>query len=235
MTKITSRQLSSRRFICDGDTVIGYGCDELYVARIPCWLARAIVATQHYSRRFVNNSYLHLGVYCGRELVGVLQFGYALNPNSGARVVTSTRNREYMELNRMWVHDSQPRNTESRILSYAIRFIRRIYPQVQWVQSFADERCGRAGVVYQAANFEYIGGHKGQFYELDGEMYHKICMDAVKRGGRRGEYLRANAGRAVTHEFQQYRYIYFLDRRARVRLNEELFKVQPFPKPGIDS
>ena len=234
MTRTTSRQLSPRHFIYEGKTVVGYGCDELYVALISCWLARAIVVSKHYSRRFVNNSYLHLGVYCGRELVGVLQFGYALNPNSGARVVAGTKNREYMELNRMWVHDSQPRNTESRIISYSLRLIRRLYPGVQWVQSFADERCGRAGVVYQSANFEYIGGHKSRFYELDGEMYHEICMNTVKRGGKRGDYLRANAGRAVEHEFRQYRYIYFLDRRARGRLNDRLFKVQPFPKPEID-
>ncbi len=69
---------------------------------ISCWLARTIIQTKHYSRRFVNNSYLHLGVFSGRDLVGVLQWGYALNPNSGRRVVLGTDNRGYMELNRMW-------------------------------------------------------------------------------------------------------------------------------------
>ncbi|EJG8130418.1 protein mom, partial [Escherichia coli] len=98
------------------------------------------------------------------------------------------------------------------------------------VQSFADERCGRAGVVYQASNFDFIGSHESTFYELDGEWYHEITMNAIKRGGQRGVYLRANKERAVVHKFNQYRYIRFLNKRARKRLNTKLFKVQPYPK-----
>lgn len=228
-----SRQLSARGFIKQVDQVVGYGCDELYVATIECWLARLIVSAKHYSHRFVNNTYLHLGVFAGRDrLVGVLQFGYAMNPASGRNVVTGTDNRGYMELNRMWVHDSQPRNTETRIISYALRYIRHAFPAVKWVQSFADERCGRAGVVYQAANFECIGGHLSTFWELDGEFYHEICMNAIKRGGKRGEVLRANRSRAIRHEFRQYRYIIFLDKHARLQLNAKRFKIQPPPKPA---
>lgn len=234
MSKV-SRKQSPRGVIKDNDKMIGYGCAELYVATISSWLARTIVTVHHYSHRFVNNSYLHLGVFAGRELVGVLQFGYALNPNSGARVVTGTGNREYMELNRMWIHDSQPRNTESRVISYALKLITLLHPSVKWVQSFADERCGRAGVVYQAANFEYIGGHMSTFYELDGEYYHEICVTAKNRSGKRGVHLRANLKRAKVHKFRQYRYIRFLDKRARASLNGKLFKVQPHPKPESET
>ncbi|EFX7712539.1 protein mom, partial [Shigella flexneri] len=78
--------------------IVGYGSRELRVETISCWLARTIIQTKHYSRRFVNNSWLHLGVFSGRDLVGVLQWGYALNPNSGRRVVLETDNRGYMEL-----------------------------------------------------------------------------------------------------------------------------------------
>ncbi len=41
--------------------IVGYGSRELRVETISCWLARTIIQTKHYSRRFVNNSYLHLG------------------------------------------------------------------------------------------------------------------------------------------------------------------------------
>lgn len=111
-------------------------------------------------------------------MVGVMQLGYALNPNSGAKVVAGTGDREYMKLNRLWLHDDMPKNSESRAISYALKTIKLLYPQVQWVQSFADERCGRCGVVYQASNFEYIGSHYSRFYELDGEWYHEIACPA---------------------------------------------------------
>ncbi|WP_411158029.1 protein mom [Salmonella enterica] len=230
MAQKVSRVLSPRRVIKYGDVVVGYGCSELRVEVISCWLARVIVQTKHYSGRFVNNSYLHLGVFAGRDLVGVLQFGYALNPSSGSRVVLNTGNREYLELNRMWVHNSQPRNTESRVISYSLKLIAMLHPGVKWVQSFADERCGRSGVVYQAANFDYIGSHISTFYELDGEFYHEICKTAKIRGGKRGEHLRANIERATVHRFKQFRYIRFLDKRARKQLNSKLFRVQSYPK-----
>ncbi|MFJ5428588.1 protein mom [Pectobacterium actinidiae] len=212
--------------------LVGYGSPELRVETIPCWLARIIIANKHYSQRFVNNSYLHLGVFSGRDLVGVMQWGYALNPSSGSRVVTGTGNKEYMELNRMWLHDSMPRNSESRAISYALKAIKLLFPSVQWVQSFADERCGRLGVVYQASNFDFIGSHESLFYELDGEWYHSIAMNAVARGGERGRYLRENKARATTHRFRQFRYIRFLNKRAKRRLNTKLFNVQPYPKPA---
>ncbi|EOO0544419.1 protein mom, partial [Escherichia coli] len=57
------------------------------------------------------------------------------------------------------------------------------------------------------------------------------CRNAIKRGGQRGEHLRANIDRASVHKFRQFRYIRFLNKRARKRLNTKLFKVQPYPKP----
>ena len=53
----------------------------------------------------------------------------------------------------MWLSDDAPRNSESRAISYAVKYIRKACPSVVWIQSFADERCGGLGVVYQAANF----------------------------------------------------------------------------------
>lgn len=63
-----------------GCQIVGYGSKELRVETISCWLARTIIQTKHYSRRFVNNSYLHLGVFSGRDLVGVLQWDMPLTP-----------------------------------------------------------------------------------------------------------------------------------------------------------
>ncbi|GDO93193.1 Mom family adenine methylcarbamoylation protein [Escherichia coli] len=228
--QVTSRIISTPEVIRYKGSIIGYGSRELRVETISCWLARLVIVNKHYSHRFVNNSYLHLGIFSERELVGVMQWGYALNPGSGSRVVTGTQNREYMELNRLWMHDCMPRNSESRAIGYALKLIRQLYPRVQWVQSFADERCGRRGVVYQASNFHFIGSHQSTFYELDGEWYHEIAMSAIKRGGKRGEYLRANKDRAVEHKFNQYRYIRFLKKGARKRLNTRLFRIQPYPK-----
>ena len=106
----------------------GFGTADFYVAQIPCATARAVIIEHHYSHRVVNNSYLHLGVFREGAFEGVLQWGYALNPARAGKVVANTTQGQYLELNRMWLSDDVPRNSESRAISYALKYIRRACP-----------------------------------------------------------------------------------------------------------
>ena len=210
----------------------GFGCQDFFVALVPVGLAREIIIREHYSHRIVNNSYLHLGVYLRGKLEGVLQFGYALNPRRAGKIVANTEVGEYLELNRMWLSENAPRNSESRAISYAVKYIKRAMPMVAWIQSFADERCGRWGVVYQAANFLYCGFHKTRFFFLGGDYYHDMLLTCHRKGGVRGRFLRENIDRAEARVFRQFRYIYFIKRAWIKRLN---LQIMPYPKPEVDS
>lgn len=207
----------------------GFGCKDFYVAQIPCREAREVIIQNHYSGRVVNNSYLHMGVFLGGEQKGVLQFGYALNPARAGKIVEGTETGQYLELNRMWMCDSAPRNTESRAISFCVKYIKRTMP-VAWIQSFADERCGGLGVVYQAANFVYCGFHVTTFYELDGKTYHPMLLTAHKRCSERGRHLKKHLARANKLRCRQFRYVYFIKRSWMPRLN---FPVLPYPKPDM--
>lgn len=215
-------------YIIGEDDVAGFGKQDYYVAAIPSRLAREAITKHHYSHRVVNNSYVHLGVFYRDNFAGVLQFGYALNPHRANKVVADTQVGQYLELNRMWLSDVCPRNSESQAISFAIKYIKRVMPTVAWIQSFADERCGCLGVVYQAANFIYCGSHKTKFYFLDGEYYHELLVTAHKKSGQRGELIRNNMDRALKLTYNQYRYVYFIKRNWRSRLNLKTF---PYPKP----
>jgi hypothetical protein len=209
---------------------IGFGEADFYVSIMDRDLANAMIIANHYSRRVYRGSTLHLGVVIGGELLGVLQFGFAMNPASAGSVVAGTGMTEYLELNRMWLDDRAPRNSESRALGAAIRLIRRVRPAVKWIQSFADERCGLFGTVYQAAGFTFHGEHRGIFWELDGEFYHNTLMTA---GGKRAlapraAHLLANRERAVRHELRQFRYLRFLKPRFAKGCRHP---ARPFPKP----
>lgn len=215
-------------YIYGSDALGGFGCRNFYVAIIPRKQACEIIIAQHYSGRIVQNSYVHLGVFIEGELLGVLQLGYALMPRQVGKIVRNTEVTEYLELNRMWLDDKAPRNSESRAIAYAVKFIKRACPAVKWIQSFADERCGRLGVVYQAANFLYLGSHKTSFYELDGQTYHSMLLTAHKKGGQRGAYLRQNLHRATQHKLNQYRYVLFVKPKYRRDL---VMRPRPYPKP----
>lgn len=208
---------------------IGFGEAEFNVRTIDRDLANRIIIANHYSRRIYRASTLHLGVFIGGELVGVLQYGFAMNPASADSVVAGTGLREYLELNRMWLDDRAPRNSESRALAFSIRLIRRVRPEVKWIQSFADERCGLFGTVYQAAGFSYHGEHRGIFWELDGEFYHNsLATNGKTAKTPRAAHLRANLDRATRLELRQFRYLRFLKPRFAKGCRHP---VRPFPKP----
>ena len=211
---------------------IGFGSEAFAVALMDKDAANSIVIARHYSRRIYLGSTLHLGVWIDRELVGVLQFGFAMNPASAPSVVGGTAMNEYLELNRMWLAEEAPRNSESRALAYAIRLIRRIRPAVKWIQSFADERCGLFGTVYQAAGFTFHGEHLGRFWELDGEWYHDSLMTQSSNTGPRAMFLRQNRDRATKHLLRQFRYLRFL----QVRFARSCrYPVLPYPKPDYEA
>jgi len=219
-------------YIYGSEALAGFGCRDFYVATIPRRQAVEMILAHHYSRRIVNNSYVHLGVFLDGELVGVLQFGYALNPACASKVVANTGNTEYLELNRMWLDDRAPRNSESRAISYSMKFLKRACPAVRWVQSFAYERCGRWSAVYQASSFLYLGSHWTRFYELDGETFHEMLLTAHKKGGQRGDYLRQNIHRATSRRLRQFRYIFFLKPAFKRDLR---LRPQPYPKPPAEA
>jgi hypothetical protein len=209
---------------------VGFGDDQFHVAEIHRNRANAVIQRNHYSKKFYSASYIHLGVFIKNQFMGVLQFGYAMNPASQDSVVEGTAIDEYLELNRMWLDDFAPRNSESRALSAALKFIRKRYPKIKWIQSFADERCGLFGTVYQACNFVYCGEHEGRFWEYDGEFFHdSILTDSRQATTPKGQKLRANKDALVCHDLRQFRYLYFMAPRFAKGLR---LKAQPYPKPN---
>lgn len=209
---------------------LGFGSDEFYVKEIDRKLANDLIVKNHYSGKFYNATYIHLGVFVDDEIKGVLQYGYAMNPASCGSVVAGTEKDEYLELNRMWIADKVGEYPESRAISYSIKYIKRKYPKIKWIQSFADERCGGFGIVYQACSFSYYGEHKSDFWELDGVVYHNIQMTVSKKSKRYGgeaKFLQENKERANRMNLRQFRYIKFLDQREKKKCT---LKEQPYPK-----
>ena len=129
-------------------------CDgEIRVEVINKDLADAVLRAGHYSHAVCWASSVHFGVYHRDELIGALQYGPLMNPASASKIVRGSTASGCLELNRMWLADEKPANTATRAIAFSLRVIRSRRPEVEWVQSFADERCGKLGAVYQAALF----------------------------------------------------------------------------------
>ena len=157
-----------------------------------------------------------------------------MNPASCGSVVEGTEMNQYLELNRMWLSDKAEQYSESRAISASFKYIRGKFPKVKWVQCFADERCGRFGIVYQACSFVYYGEHTSDFWELDGVVYHNIQMTVAENSKRyKGEAkkLQQNKERAVKMTLRQFRYIKYIDQSWRKKC---LLKEKPYPKHYLE-
>lgn len=207
--------------------VVGFGDSDFYVKEIDRCLANSIIKANHYSKKITTHSYMHLGVFINNELLGILQVGYAMNPASGGRIVENTQSTDFCELNRMWFDDKAERNSESKALSYLVRYIKVKYPNIRFMQSFADERCGGFGIVYQAANFSYYGEHKSTFWLLDGEYIHDVVITNGASKGARIEAKRARLHEAQKLILRQFRYIYWIKPKFKKLCK---LKEQSYPK-----
>ena len=205
----------------------GFGTKDFYIKEVDRKIANKMVVKNHYSKKFYNATYIHLGLYVNEELKGVLQYGYAMNPTSCSSVVKGTKKNEYLELNRMWIDDNVGQYPESRAISYSIKYIKKKYPKIKWIQSFADERCGGFGVVYQACSFSYFGEHNSLFWTLDGVVYHNSLMTRNPKLSKSAKYLQENKNKATSQKLRQFRYIKFLDKREKKKC---LLKEHPYPK-----
>ena len=205
---------------------------DIEISPVTSKSAHVFIRRHHYSGSSVMNSQLHLGIFLKGRMVGAMQFGPSLDKRKLVGLISKTRWHEFIELNRMAMVDDTPKNTESRALSVAMRIIKKHYPHIKWVVSFADAtQCGD-GTIYRASNFVLTDiRHNRNTAKLpDGSVIHKMTLEsnptAYRPGGSYYEitggkydfahYVKVLQGHILTGF--QLRYIYFLDPTARQRL-----------------
>lgn len=168
---------------------------DLIVKPISAADARRIICAIHYSGKVVNNSQVHLGVFLSDKCGGAMSFGPSLDKRKIVGLVAGTGWNEFIELNRMAFADWLPRNGESRCIGYAMRWLRKTYPHLKWVVSFADAtQCGD-GTIYRASGFALTGlKRNSQIWEApNGETFN----DTSIRPGIGGARARARAAKAT--------------------------------------
>lgn len=204
---------------------------DIVVKPIAAADARRVVQSVHYSGKTVNNSQLHLGVFLNGRLEGAMQFGPSLDKRKIQGLVDDTPWNGFIELNRMAFSEALPRNSESRAIGVAMRLIRKLYPHIQWVISFADgAQCGD-GTIYRASGFVLTGiKPNNQVWKAPtGEIVSRTTMT---KGGHNNATGAASMKVYAAQGFKpiagfQLRYMYFIDSTARERLT---VPVVPFDK-----
>lgn len=180
--------------------------------------ANKFVKRWHYSRKVVNNSNLHIGVFLNGKLGGVMSFGPPFMKNKVLPLVKHKKTGRpvswsgMMELNRMAFSPLLPRNSESRALAISFKLLKKHAPQIKWILSFSDAtQCGD-GTIYRAAGFKltHIAENKSIVKLPDGSIVASMTLTKGKRILSQGGKAGIPEG-AVRIEGYQLRYIKILD------------------------
>ncbi len=137
---------------------------SLHFLEIPERKATELIIEHHYKRTRCSISWCW-GIQQGNQIVGVLTVGRPATWSAKSGVVGETyvdgkkpfaRSQDVYELNRLWVSDALPHNTESRFIAWCLREVCKKHPQIILI-SYADGDRGHVGYVYQATNWLYLG------------------------------------------------------------------------------
>lgn len=141
------------------------------------------IETNHYSKSINGvKSSACFAVDHGGRLVGAVLFGQ-MSTTAWKRF--GERESEVIELRRLVMLDECPKNSESRVVGYTLRWIKKNYPLVKIVVSYADPNHGHTGVIYRASNFKLhgmSGKDKGFKDSETGKVYHSRALRTKYKG-----------------------------------------------------
>lgn len=123
---------------------------EGIVAAIDSQTAARLVVAKHYLHRRPPISYA-FGLYLHGSLMGAVTYGVPASRHLQMSACPTGPDK-VLELNRLWLDDSLPRNSASWFVSRTLRLL-----PARIIVSYADPLHGHYGYVYRALNFHYAG------------------------------------------------------------------------------
>lgn len=189
-----------------------------------------IIKKFHYSGKSTQNSQLHFGVFLNGKLEGALQFGPPIDRRKLLPLVKDSKWSDMLELNRMAFGPALPRFSEFRAIAVCFRIMRKHYPQLKWIVSFADGcQCGD-GAIYRASGFVLtkIGKNSTIYRTPDGEVVaNKTFNNSPVR-----EYKGLTIQDCEKIQGFMLRYMFFLDKSYMDRLTVPILPFSDIDKAG---
>ena len=144
---------------------------------------RSFIETHHYSKSINGvKSTFCFKILFKERLVGAILFGQL---STTAWKKFSSVEEEVLELRRLVLVDAAKKNSESRVISKAIKQIKKASSTVKFIVSYADPNYGHTGVIYRASNFKFVGmsGKDKGFVDTEtGKLYHSRALRTKYKG-----------------------------------------------------
>ena len=195
------------------------------LTEVPSNFVSDLIELCHYSHKTTPNHFLSFDVNNGQ---GALQLGYGIRPHSKNTISKYITKDNYCEFDRMWLNDELPKNSESQVISLLLKYLKKNYPKIQFVITYADGSAGNKGTIYKATNAIRLKPIMCDFYKLaDGERVHPVSMyhrhktrawSFLKQQYQGIEHIKGTKQNGLF----QYRFLYILTNFMRKRYQAEI-------------
>ncbi len=196
-----------------------------HIRQIENRLAMDVVVKNHYLHRKAPCSFA-FGLYLGDDLMGVVTYGTPSSSTLREGVAGKENKNNVIELNRLWVCDSVPKNGESFLIG---RTIKRVNKEI--IISYAEIHQGHLGVVYQATNWIYTGlSAKRKDWTVEGLEIHSQTL-ADKYTAKEIREIYGDRFKLVDRP-RKHRYLYLnaKGKRRKELLSQLKYPQLPYPK-----
>lgn len=172
---------------------------QLLFRQITSHTSNLVAVESHYAHRAVSVSWA-FGAYFNNVLMGIISFGKPASYTACNGICGKESSPRVYELNRLWMSDKCPKNSESRFIGWALRMLKQIKPALILI-SYADTEQGHSGLIYRATNWTYTG--------LSDE---RKCGDKTIDGLHQRHGVQKGIESKIKPRSRKHRYVYFCDK-----------------------
>lgn len=176
----------------------------------------------HYSKKMPAGKIVKIGVWENKKFIGVVLFSGGPTPNMWKTFNLSPI--QGAELSRVAL--TKHETPVSKIVSLAIKFLKKFCPELKLLISYADTAQNHAGIIYQAGNWIYCGIFGQNMFDVirkkDGKKVHmRLAREEIARGRAKKENF------IWTESLPKHKYLMPLDDEMKKRI---LPLAKPYPK-----
>tara|TARA_B100000287_G_scaffold435372_1_gene503347 strand:- start:1582 stop:2388 length:807 start_codon:yes stop_codon:yes gene_type:complete len=188
-------------------------------------IAKELIIENHYSHAWTSCRYA-LGLFYDDNIVGVAVYGFPVGRQVVKSISPILENGNVLELTRLWVAESEGKNTESFFLGKTFSWLKENDKDIWILISYSDPMVDHVGIIYQATNWLYQGNNvkkgKSWMYKINNQWYHPRTV--ISNWGSTKDAIIAE----VDENFEKvvmpkkHRYLYVLNKRERKNILKSL-------------
>lgn len=180
----------------------------------------------HYSKTGGNMTW-NYGLWDGVVLVGCVSYNLPTMP-AAESFFGKERWSWVTHMGRLVCAEDAPKNSESKLIAGSMKLLKKDYPVMRAVVTYAAASEGHIGYVYQATNALYLGTTQRKHFYIDERGQRR----APKQGKNLSMDKALARGWSVHHDSPKHRYLYLVGNRTEKKeaLKHLQYEVLPYPK-----